>query len=118
MQVNSANSNVQLSPAAPAGAEYFDADLSVTNTGPASVAPNWFGFSVEGSRQKPYTTVYHACPSPGPQPSLDVSDPLLSGQSTSGYVCWTIARNDANSLELYFGDRTVNYPGTTWFALH
>ena len=120
VKVNAADSNVQLAPAAPAGSEYFDAYLTVTYIGSTgSAPPNWFGFSVEGSHKTPYTTVNNnSCPSPEPQPALDVSDPLFSGQSASGYVCWTIPANDANSLELFFGNGTLNFPGTTWFALH
>jgi len=118
LKVNSANSNVQLSPPAPAGAEYFDANLTVKYIGGGSRAPNWFGFSVEGSHNTPYTVLNDSCPQPEPQPALDVSGPLYSGQSASGYVCWTIAANDASTLELCFGDGTLNYPGTTWFALH
>jgi len=30
----------------------------------------------------------------------------------------SFAANDADSLEFYVGDRTLNYPGTIWFALH
>jgi len=119
VKVNSANPNVQLSPAAPAGAEYFDANLTVIYTGEGSQAANWFGFSVEGSHHVPYETVNNdSCPYPGPQPRLDVTDPLYSYTPITGYVCWTIAANDASTLELYFGDRTLNFPGTTWFALH
>jgi hypothetical protein len=120
VKVNSASSNVPLSPAAPAGAEYFDANLTVTYTGTGSQDPNWFGFSAEGSDKVPYTTTpdNDSCPSPGPQPALDLTDRLPSGQSSSGYVCWTIAATDASSIELYFGSGTLNYPGTTWFALH
>lgn len=119
VKVNSANSDVQLSPVAPGGAEYFDANLTVTYTGVGSQVPNWFGFSVEGSHNVPYQTVNNdSCPYPGPQPRLEVTDPLFSYSPISGYVCWTIAANDASTLELYFGSRTVDYPGTVWFALH
>jgi hypothetical protein len=119
VRVNSANANVQLTPPAPAGAEYFDANVTVTYTGGGSQYPNWFGFSAVGSHNAPYSTVSgEGCGYPGPQPPLDVNDPLYSGQSTTGYICWTIAANDASTLELYFGDRTVDYPGTIWFALH
>jgi hypothetical protein len=118
VRVNSANANVELTPPAPAGAEYFAANLTVTYTGGGSQDPNYFGFSVEGSHNTKYQTIINdSCPYPGPQPPLDVSDALFSGQSTSGYVCWTIAANDESSLELFFGSGTLNAPGTTWFAL-
>jgi hypothetical protein len=71
-----------------------------------------------GSHKAPYRNVDgNACSYPGPQPELHTSA-LFSGQSTTGYICWTIAANDASSLELYFGSGTLDYPGTTWFALH
>ena len=118
VKVNSANANVLLTPAAPAGAEYFDANVTVTYTGGGSQDSNYFGFSVVGSHNTPYETVDgNGCTYPGPQPPFDDS-PLFSGQSTTGFVCWTIAANDADSLEMYYGDRTLNSPGTTWLALH
>jgi hypothetical protein len=117
VRVNSATPNVQLTPPAPAGAEYFAANVTVTYTGGGSQEPDYFGFSVKGSHNTTYTTGLHPCPYPGPQPPLDVYDPLFSGQSATGNVCWTIAANDESSLELYFGSGTLSAPATTWFAL-
>jgi hypothetical protein len=118
VRVNSATANVQLSPAPPAGAEYFDANVTVTYTGGGSQDPNYYGFDAIGSHKTPYTNVTgEGCGYPGPQPALDVNAPLYSGQSTSGYICWTIAANDASSLELYFGPGAPA-SGTIWFALH
>ena len=47
-----------------------------------------------------------------------VTDPLASGQSTTGHVCWTIATDDAANLEMFFGSGNLDFPGSTWFALH
>jgi Divergent InlB B-repeat domain len=118
MRVNSANPNVQLSPAPLPGYEYFDANLTVTYTGGGSATAGGLTYDVRGSHNTSYTRFANACPDPGPQPPLDYKDPIPSGQSTSGYVCWTIASNDQSSLELYIGSGTLNYPGTTWLALH
>jgi hypothetical protein len=118
VQVNSASPNVQLSPAALPGYEYFDANLTVTYTGGGSATAGALIYHAMGNQKTSYAPSTNACPNPGPQPALDVQDPIASGQSTSGYVCWTIATNDENSLRLYIGSGTVDYPGTTWFALH
>jgi hypothetical protein len=110
---------VQLGNPPPAGSEYFDANLTVTNGGARlenlSFDP---GFDAVGSHAR-YDSVYSAaCPNPGPQPPLDTSDPFEPGESRTGYVCWTIAADDASSLELFFGSGTLDSPRTTWFALH
>jgi hypothetical protein len=118
LRVNSANPNVQLSPAAPPGYEYFDADLTVTYTGPGSATPGGLTYHAMSSNRTPYGPSVDPCPDPGPQPPLDYQEPLSSGQSASGYVCWMIAAPDETSLELYIGSGTVDFPGTTWFALH
>ncbi|MGZ4402053.1 MAG: hypothetical protein ACXVRV_04240 [Gaiellaceae bacterium] len=120
VRVNSANANVQLGTSPPAGAEYFDANLTATNPSDRSKPTWWYGFTAEGSDNLPYgSDDGNECSDPGPQPPLDTGDPLNAGQSTTGYVCWTIYASDANSLELYFGLGTLEGPPrTTWFALH
>lgn len=125
MRVNSANADVQLATPPAVGAEYFDANLAATNTGGrlANLSLD-FGFSAVGSRERyPRRERYHTddgagCSDPGPQPPLDSLDPFDPGESRTGYVCWTIAANDASSLELFFGSGTLDSPRTTWFALH
>jgi hypothetical protein len=118
VRVNSATPNVQLSPAAPTGAEYFDANLTVTYTGGgAKTAFDAGTYLVTGSHPTSYNPFSNGCPEV-PQPPLDYHATIYSGQATSGYTCWTIAANDAGSLVLYFGSGTLDYPGTTWFALH
>jgi hypothetical protein len=118
VKVNSATPNLRLSPPAPAGAEYFDANLTVTYTGTGSVTAGGLTYHVSGSSHTPYGPFTNPCPDPGPQPPLDYSAPLQSGQSTTGYVCWAIASSAESSVELYFGPGTFNFPGTTWLALH
>jgi hypothetical protein len=118
VRVNSATPNVQLSPPPPAGAEYFAANLTVSYTGGGSATARGAGtYSAIGSHTTSYDPFGNACPEI-PQPQLDYSLPFYSGQSTSGYTCWMIAANDGAGLELYFGSGTLDYPGTTWFALH
>lgn len=118
VRVNSATPNLQLSPLAPVGSEYFGANVTVTYTGSGSVTPGGLTYVARGSHKTPYGPFANACPAPGPQPALDFGAPLHSGQSASGYVCWTIGVADESSLELYFGTGTFDFPGTTWFALH
>jgi hypothetical protein len=118
VRVDSATPNVQLSPPALAGDEYFDANLTLTFSGQGSTTAGALDYNVVASDKTSYNPSGNACPEPGPQPPLDLSAPINSGQSTSGYVCWTIVANDEGSLELYFGSGTLDYPGTTWFALH
>jgi len=119
VRINSANANVQLGASPPAGAEYFDANLTATNAGGRlSNLSLDFGFSAAGSHARYHTDDGHGCTDPGPQPALDAFDPFEPGEFRTGYVCWTIAAEDAGSLELYFGSGTFAAPRTTWFALH
>jgi hypothetical protein len=118
VRINSTNSNVQLSPAPLTGDEYFDANLTLTFTGQGSATAGSLDYNVVAGDKTSYNPSANACPNPGPQPPLDMSAPITSGHSASGYVCWTIVTNDESSLELYFGTGTLDYPGTTWFALH
>lgn len=106
-------------PPAPAGAEYFVATVTVTYTGGGS-AEAGVPSQVIGSHNKPYVGFpngQNQCPDTPMHPFLP-GRILYSGQSVTGDVCWTIATNDQSSLELYFGSGSINYPGTTWFALH
>jgi hypothetical protein len=118
VRVNSANSNVPLTPAAPFGDEYFDANLTLTFTGPGSTTAGALDYKVVASDKTAYDPTHNSCAEPGPQPPLDLTTPINSGQAASGYVCWMITASDDTSLELYFGSGTLDYPGTTWFALH
>ena len=120
VRVNSANANVQLGTPPPAGAEYFEANVTATNTGSqlSNLSLVWGGPHAAGSHARYYNQDDHECADPGPQPPLDTYDPFEPGESRTGYLCWTIAANDASSLELFFGSGTLDFPRTTWFALH
>jgi hypothetical protein len=119
VRINSATPNVQLSTPPPVGAEYFDVNATISYFGPGSSTPAQdLAWQVVGSHRAMYSPGSNPCPNPGPQPPLPTYDPIYSGQSATGYVCWQIATNDESSLELYFGSGTLNYPATTWFALH
>jgi hypothetical protein len=119
VRVDSANANVQLGTPPPAGHEYFDAYLTVTNAGPRLNNLSLdFGFNAVGSHARYHTDDGAGCSGPGPEPPLDAFDPFAPGETRAGYVCWTIAANDASSLELFFGSGTLDAPRTTWFALH
>lgn len=119
VRVNSVTPDVQLSPAPSAGSEYFAANVTIGYFGGASSTPeNYLTWQATGSHHTTYNPGSSPCPYPGLQPALDMYDPVASGQSVSGFICWRIAANDASSLELYFGSGSLNYPGTTWLALH
>jgi len=120
--VKSIEPNVQLDPGPPPspGAEYFGAKLSVTYTGGGSKSFSGGAAQVIGSHNSPYSMPDDRCPDEWPWPvtRLDTPTVLYSGQSVTGYLCWQVAKNDAKSLDLYFGSGRLNFPGTIWFALH
>ncbi len=68
VRVNSANENVQLGTPPPAGAEYFDANLTATNTGGrlSNLSLVWGGPHVAGSHghARYYTQDGHGCSDP------------------------------------------------------
>jgi hypothetical protein len=118
VRVNSVTPDVQLSPPPQAGAEYLDANVTIGYFGGGSRTPQQnLTWQTVGSHHTPYSIGANPCPYPGPQPQLQTYNPILSGQSVTGYVCWQIAINDASSLELYFGSGSLDSPRTTWFAL-
>jgi hypothetical protein len=119
-QVNSVTPNFDTwnspQPPPPPGAEYFVANVTMAYDGGSSDQVRGPS-QVEGRHKTTYTTARNGCPD-----SLNKAFPdgqtVYSGQSVTGNVCWTIAANDASSLELYFGFGGSSSPGTTWFALH
>jgi hypothetical protein len=116
LNVNSATPNVALSPAPPSAAEYFVANVTVTNLGAGAVDTSAIAdgrLAAVGVHNSSYTVYFDLCPNHGPGPLLDGFGLLFSGQTATGNVCWTVAAKDQSSLEMY-------YPGTyqTWFALH
>lgn len=119
VRVNSALPDTQLYPPPPVGAEYLDANVTIGYFGGGSRTPSdYLAWQVVGSHHTMYSPGSNPCPYPGPQPPLPTYNPIYTGQSVTGYVCWQVAANDASSLELYFGSGSLNYPRTTWFALH
>jgi hypothetical protein len=123
IRVNSVTPNFDAFPSPepppPPGAEYFVATVTMTYTGGGS-AQAGVPSQVIGSHNKPYVGFPNGqddCPD-WPMHPFPPNQTLYSGQSVTGDVCWTIAANDQSSLELYFGSGSINYPGTTWFALH
>jgi hypothetical protein len=118
LRVNSVIPSAKLTPAAPAGAEYFVANITVTYVGGGSyndflsLADSLL--QVVGSHNAPYSAGLNGCPDDGPTPQLDGFGALYSGQSDTGNVCWTIAADDAPSLELFFD----GFEYQTWLALH
>jgi hypothetical protein len=121
LRIDSAQPNFQLSAAPGAGEEYFDARATLTYAGGGSSIPsNHLDLDAQGAGAAVYNDDNaQGCPAPGPQPRLDLGDPIASGQSVTGHVCWTIAASDEASLEMFFGNGTQDhFPGSTWFALH
>jgi hypothetical protein len=119
VRVESVTPDVALTPAPPTGADYFAAEVTITYLGGGSATPEQdLTWQATGAHRTTYNPGSNPYPYPGPQPPLPTYAPVLSGESVTGYVCWQIAANDAASLELYFGSGSLDYPGTTWFALH
>jgi hypothetical protein len=118
LRVNSVTPSAGLTPAAPTGAEYFVANVTATYVGGGSYDDfyNLAGsrLQVIGSHNASYNAGSNGCPDNGPAPRLASFGTLYSGQSDTGNVCWTIAANDAASLELYFDGSAYK----TWLALH
>lgn len=70
-----------------------------------------------GSHNRTYTIGPEWCPTV-PQPQLNLNSPIYKGKSATGYVCWTIAKDDASTLDLYYGTGGPSAGHTIWFALH
>jgi hypothetical protein len=113
VRVNSALVDPQLSPPAPAGEEYVAANVTVTYTGPSEgdvggIVWTASGYTVTAAGDPPYAA---------PQPALDYLQPLLPGQSTTGYICWRVVANQVSGLgEFSVGAFQLPYRAT-WFAL-
>ncbi len=124
LQFNSVTPDVQLSTSAPAGAEYFAANLTATylerDTGNLSGLQG----EVVGSHNVVYgrpSATGNGCPNGEPAPYLPFVTPegdLPGGESATGNLCWLIAPDDAASLEfhIWFGGPAFYVNG--WFALH
>src|SRR5262249_39433274 len=107
VRVNSTATVPLSSPPPPPGAYYFDANLTVTNTGRAAQPPVAAGWLVWSKHNALYNLTpidfFDRCPVTAPTPVLDLTASIPPGQTTTGHLCWTVAANDADSLELIFG---------------
>lgn len=134
LHINSATPRAQLTPAAPAGTEYFLANITATYTGGGS-SPYLLallnGIAVAGHGHHDGSYGVYANPRYGPCPNTPPpafpTPPIDSGQSVTGNVCWTVPTYDQSTLELF-----IDYPFAshwtcgrvlcdrywTWFAFH
>jgi hypothetical protein len=112
-------SGLQVNDPPRAGAQYTLVNLSVTYVGPGS---NGFEDYLFGALKAEGDKILDEPTCTPPQPVGSI-DPLLSGRTDSGNLCYQIASDDATSLLLTgfaaTGARTAHYPFTrpVWFAL-
>ena len=113
-------SGLQVNDPPPAGAQYTLVNLSVTYVGPGSNGFEDYLFGALKAEGADKILYEPTCTPPQPVGSID---PLLSGRTDSGNLCYEIASDDATSLLLTgfaaTGARTAHYPFTrpVWFAL-
>jgi hypothetical protein len=117
LRVNSVTPSASLTPAAPAGAEYFVAKITATYLGGGSYN-DFFNLPTPGCRPSAVMTRY-TTPARTDAPMTarrHGSTPLELSYRDSPIpaTCWTIAANDAASLELYFAGSAYK----TRLALH
>jgi hypothetical protein len=96
----------------PPGAQYAMVNFSATYTGGGSSAFDEYGSRFEAIGVHNYS--YSPCYERLPPPVLDPYDPVYSGQTVGGNVCYQIASNDAASLQLR---SYVSGGGYVWFGL-
>ena len=124
LRFNSATPNVQLSPAAPTGAEYFAASLTATYLEPDTGNVEGLASEAIGSHNVLYGRPNPdgpGCPGGAPSPYLYTMLPygeLPGGESVTGNVCWLIAADDEKSLEVPIKLGGPAFFVTEWFALH
>lgn len=101
----------------PPGAQDFMVRLSLTYLGKGkndTVLVVDYGLKAMGVHNKQYTAA-NSC-GQWPEPSLQHSSEVLSGNSVQGNVCLQIAANDAKTLKLYTADPVARLK-QVWFAL-
>jgi hypothetical protein len=108
----------------PPGAQYFMLNVAVTYTGGGSSSLGRFdGLETIGAHNATYTLSGSGCfyedlPPPDLQHDIAYEQIMYSGQSATGNICFRIASNDADSLQLkvYVEDQSVGSE-YIWFAL-
>ncbi len=106
--------------APPAGAQDFLASVKATYTGGGSASVGDVNLDAIGVDNYTYDAAAYSCGIILPSPALERSQPLFSGQSVTGNVCWQVASNDAASLKLDAHTSRVvgsGFTQSTWFAL-
>jgi hypothetical protein len=109
----------------PAGAQDFLASVTATYTGGGSSDLAELNLEAMGAHNAPNNIgiLDDACGALPPPVLNGHFQPVFSGQSVTGKICWQIASNDAASLKL--DAQTLNLANlskpkqnNTWFALH
>jgi hypothetical protein len=103
----------------PAGAQYTLVNLSATYVGDGSSILNEFLDGGPVETEGAHHTVYTApsCYPPSPKLGWDTPDPVYSGQTDTGNLCFKIASNDATTLLLNAGSFVNPRAHVAWFAL-
>jgi hypothetical protein len=121
LRVNSVQQTAAPSPCAePQTCEYFAANVTLTygnGTSPYATGSALGDWPVIGSHNRRYSLGSDACRSV-PQPRLNLESPIYRGHSETGYVCWSIEKNDASTLDLYYGTGGPHPGRTIWLGLH
>jgi hypothetical protein len=103
----------------PAGAQDFMVNVTATYTGGgSSIVDDLTGYvEAVGSHKATYDSTT-SCPGQWPDPSFKYvnEQQIFSGQSASGNICFLIASNDADSMELFAGSSSSGQ-AQIWFAL-
>ena len=73
-----------------------------------SRAPYGPSHSVTAAGDPPYAT---------PQPSLGYHHPLYPGNSTTGYVCWTVGASEVSSINELAVEASMPPFRAGWFTL-
>ena len=109
--------------------QFFMFEIVLTYTSPGSayleaMAQNWF---TEGRHNVKYfyfggsecgTFGQVSLPTPDLQPTILTDDPVTSGQSVEGNICFQVASNDASTLLLQTARTQHDGAFNFWFALN
>jgi hypothetical protein len=121
VRANSILPNPQQSPAAPPGEEYFAANVTVTYTGPGEGDVGsilWVTLAHQGDGYSSHSiTAAGDPPYAAQQPTLDYHHPLLSGHSTTGYICWRVQTGESPYIDELAAARSTPPYRDTFLAL-